>query len=439
MTLVHTLSNRAILRPAQSDWAWIRGEMRESQGEVVAYLRDLPWRRGALRVGYLVLVFAGLELLAASNGVGVVYVLAGAAGMLLAHRRVYPVLVWSGVAVHGAWLVVGGDQTGLWGVAGGALEAVVGYLPDSAIRPPKPLLEGLESALGAVRGLTAEAPLEAAVATAESVPAPPAPHPVTVVEIPHAAQVVETPAAVSPTTLVIHSIGRFQLLVGDRDLTEELTRMSVLRFTWLYLMAVQVLSEAFQTREETAPRVTPPRIKDPKGRLRDQLRDIKEKLPQAIARPIVTTTELVRFDPEGCDWDVLRLRHLLARCLDWGGEVVPRELLPELERELAALAPGEFLPGWDALERHALNGNPNEDLIRDIRLKVGTLRADLTAILGSSLLAHGRAKDAIAPLEAELARSGDPRIVENLIKALHETGQHDRAAELRRKYDQGEI
>ena len=78
-------------------------------------------------------------------------------------------------------------------------------------------------------------------------------------------------------------------------------------------------------------------------------------------------------------------------------------------------------------------------VVADVRAQVLKLRADLAVATANALLDRGRPADAATVLDPIVAGSEDrDDVVRTLITALRESGQHNRAAEIRRRYTVGQ-
>lgn len=104
------------------------------------------------------------------------------------------------------------------------------------------------------------------------------------------------------------------------------------------------------------------------------------------------------------------------------------------------LGDGEFLPGFEAMEKRATGGRGLAgQVVAEARVRIDNLRADVAVAVGEALLDRGQAAKAVALLEPILKRSDDrDDVARTLSTALRELGQHDRAAEVRRRYAVGQ-
>jgi len=97
---------------------------------------------------------------------------------------------------------------------------------------------------------------------------------------------------------------------------------------------------------------------------------------------------------------------------------------------------GEFLPGWEQLEKE-VNGARGAagDLVRQLRQRAETARIDLMGALAANLMARQEPSRAIPLLEQALERQPDREDLARKLRAAYlETGQHARAAELQKDH-----
>jgi len=97
---------------------------------------------------------------------------------------------------------------------------------------------------------------------------------------------------------------------------------------------------------------------------------------------------------------------------------------------------GEFLPGWEQLEKE-VNGARGAagDLVRQLRQRAETARVDLMGALAANHMARQEPSRAIPLLERALERQPDREDLARKLRAAYlETGQHARAAELQKDH-----
>jgi pSer/pThr/pTyr-binding forkhead associated (FHA) protein len=149
--------------------------------------------------------------------------------------------------------------------------------------------------------------------------------------------------------------------------------------------------------------------------------------------------ELLGFDLNGIDADYIELSTLAQRVRDSKGSLAD-DLVARAQAVLTELGTGEFLPGFEEMEKRATNGRGIAgQVVADVRVQIDNLRADIAVAVGEALLDRGQAAEAAALLEPIVKRSDDrDDVARTLSTALRELGQHDRAAEIRRRYAVGQ-
>jgi Bacterial transcriptional activator domain len=349
-----------------------------------------------LLAGYAGMLIIGLVNVVEADNSGLVLVAAGLAGAAFVHDRLLNIGIWLGVLVFGLSAVAGHDLRGLVPIGLGLVGAIVGAWPDAT------MVEGLRS-----RSVEADVPADAD--EPEEVGAPPA--------------------------LTIRSIGRLELLAGDKDLAPELLSHRVLSFIWLFLL-VRVVTDGdprvdrAALADEVSPRLDP---QAQRQRFRGQLRDL-QKLEAAISDRVVISGELVGLDLGHCDFDIDRLKALDEECRAAG--ILPARLQRRAAKLLAELGSGLFLPGWEELEHRVTGGRGGAaEVVNAARRQVADHRANVAAALAETLVAAGRTAEAIAPLEDAMA--GAPHredVIRLLISAYLRTGQTAKAKSLQAEF-----
>jgi Tfp pilus assembly protein PilF len=96
---------------------------------------------------------------------------------------------------------------------------------------------------------------------------------------------------------------------------------------------------------------------------------------------------------------------------------------------------GEFLPGWEQIEHEANGGRgASAEHVRSLRELAETARVDIMGALAANHLARQDARRAIPLLERALERQPEREdLARKLCVAYLETGQHTRAAEVRKE------
>lgn len=252
-----------------------------------------------------------------------------------------------------------------------------------------------------------------------------------------------TPAASAPQSRfapTIRTIGRIQVVTDGGDLTSALLRKPVVGFLWLYLMTRSVWKPGDQITRAALIDEVAHGVKDPRARLRGYVKDLSD-LPQPIGGLIKAkpNDELVGFALDGIDADYSELSALAQRARETNGSL-PGDLMAQAQAVLTELGAGEFLPGFEEMEKRATNGRGVAgQIVAEARVLIDNLRADLAVAVGEALLDRGQAAQAVALLEPIVKRSEDrDDVARTLSTALREVGQHDRAAEIRRRYAVGQ-
>jgi Tetratricopeptide repeat len=220
------------------------------------------------------------------------------------------------------------------------------------------------------------------------------------------------------------------------DVTSALLRSRVYSFLWLYLLMRAVSTPQTRiSRAELSDELTPGLSPDrQRKRLRDRLSDLLAELPPPLKSPIRVEDDFLRFDLDACSLDVVRLIELAGECAGRDG-LLSESLCAEVESALGA-ADGEFLPGWDEIEREVTGARGTAgDLVRDLRGRAVDARVALLAALALNRMARRDPVRAIPLLEQALERRPDREdLALNLRAAYLETGQIGRATALQREY-----
>ena len=236
--------------------------------------------------------------------------------------------------------------------------------------------------------------------------------------------------------LEVTTLGALILRDGPEDLTTALLRSPVHSFLWLFLLMRAIANpQARISRAELADELTPGLGADKqRKRLRDRLSDLLAELPPPLREPINVEEDFVRFDLGACSVDVVRLFESARECAAREG-LLSEALVAEVEAVLLAAA-GEFLPGWDEIEREVSGARGAAgDVVRDLRLKAEDARVALLAALALNRMARRDPGRAIPLLEQALERRPDREdLALNLRAAYLETGQVGRATALQREY-----
>ncbi len=236
--------------------------------------------------------------------------------------------------------------------------------------------------------------------------------------------------------LEIRTLGALILRDAAEDLTPTLLRSRVYSFLWLYLLMRALATPGTRvSRGEMADELTPGLSPDKqRKRLRDRLSDLLAELPPPLKGPITLEEDFLRFDLDASSVDVVTLLDLARECAGREG-LLSEALAAEVEGALV-VAEGEFLPGWDEIEREVTGGRgSSRDLVRDLRGRAEDARVTLLGALAQNRIARRDAGRAIPLLEQALERRPDREdLALNLRAAYLETGQVGRAAALQREY-----
>ncbi len=244
--------------------------------------------------------------------------------------------------------------------------------------------------------------------------------------------------AMPPTYLGIDTLGGLGLRHDGHDFGPELMGRPVIAFIWLYLLLRSLTSPKDRVmRADLADELTPGMSPEKqRTRLRNRLSNMLNGwLPAPLAaRMVVDHDESVRLDLTQCSIDLLRLEEMAAECVAKEGM-----LSPDLVDDATALldeSAGEFLPGWEQLEKE-VNGARGAagDLVRQLRQRAETARIDLMGALAANHIARQEPSRAIPLLEQALERQPDREDLARKLRAAYlETGQLARAAELQRDH-----
>ncbi len=387
--------------------------------------RLLNWRRIVLAAGYGLVFVAGLLVLVAADPTGLILMAAAVAGVFFLHRTWLGVAIWTYVLVDGIVAILSGDDLGFYGVAAGlgfglvalpiwsvrrAAQRAAYRPPQSPFEAPAPLHTPISTPLA-----------EAAVAQSPQAPA--------------ATELVETPKLATPR---IRTIGRIQLLTASGDLTPSLIGKPVIGFLWLYLLARDVRTEGDRVTRGAITDEVAHGVNDPRGRLRGYLRDLA-RLPEPFGAMVRVDDEMIGFDLGDCDADFAGLRRVAARVRQSSGRLddgLLRDALVLLEE----LGDGEFLPGFEDMEKRVTQGRGVAgQVVAAVRVQIENVRADVADAVAKTLLDQGEPALAVSLLEPIVARSEErDDVARTLINALRESGQHNRAAEIRRRFATGQ-
>lgn len=383
-------------------------------------------RRIVLAIGYALVFLAGLDIVVEADPTGLVLMAAAGAGVLFIHRSWLGVLVWVYVLASGVVAVTAGDDTGFYGIVAGIAFGLLA-LPIWKRRAPAPSL--------AYRW---QQPA--------FIPPPPPPQPAadpqasTAAPVPQAASTTPAPIALPRFAPAVRTIGRIQVVTEAGDLSSELLRKPVLGFLWLYLLARSVWKPGDRITRAALIDEMAHGVKDPRARVRGYINDLAD-LPHPIGAMIRTrpNDELVGFDLDGVDADYAELSSLAQRVRESDGSL-DNDLVSRAQAVLTELGAGEFLPGFEEMEKRATRARGVAgQVVAEVRAQVDNLRADVAVAVGEALLDRGQAAQAASILEPVVKRSEHrDDVARTLSTALRELGQHDRAADIRRRFAVGQ-
>lgn len=379
--------------------------------------------RGAvLAAGSLVLVLYGLALILGGDLLGLAWLAAGIVSYAFLHGRLVPAVTGLAVALAGL-LAAATNLAGLIPfLAGLALAGVAFWRPtfsDTGVgtvgidqtEPPAGAREPVE---------------ERRVTSSLVVDAIPEQAPVSVQER-------ATPEVA--TGVRIETIGRFRILVDGKDATLELARKRTLQFGWKFLLVRALAGHGPISAEDFGDELSPGLpLRTQKRRARQQIWDLLNDLSKPLGSVLGKDGQDLFFNLKACAVDVVDLRAMAPRVSQVGG-LLPDELAVAGAGLLASSA-GDVLPEFDAQIKQFNQGRGTAgDNLREVRLEVDDLRADIACALADRHAATGDAKAVIRVLEPVAKRSPREDVLERLTSAYIRTGQTARANQLRRPVD----
>ncbi len=380
--------------------------------------RFWDWRRITLAVGYALIFGVGALILLTADPTGLTLMAAAVLGVLFIHRTWLGLSVWLYVLAAGLLAIFSSDDLGAWGVLAGVGFGIVA-LPiwHARRRAPSTASYWMQS------------------------PFPPLPaRPISAAEpaLEPASDRLPVPEAVPAAGPSLRTIGRIQLMTSAGDVTAGLIGKPVIGFLWLYLLARSVRHDGDRLLRSSITDEVAHGVSDPRGRLRGYLRDLS-RLPLPFGSMVKVDEELIGFDLGTCDADFVRLREVALSLRQATGQLDDNSLRAA-QLVLQELGDGEFLPGFDDIEKRATAGRGVAgQLVAEVRSQIDTLRSDVADVVGKALLDRGQASLAVSLLEPIVARSEErDDLARTLVNALRESGQHARAAEIRRRFAVGQ-
>lgn len=437
MSAVHTLEISDILAATG-----------EAGMEQPATEKFWTWRRVLMSVGYALVFVDGFWILLSADPTGLILMLAGVLGFLFLHRTWVGIAVWIYVIASGVVALASGDDTGFYGVIAGCAFAAIA-LPWRKAQPRQTNYWQQSRFLAPPRhsnGAPAVAPIASADATpttgdpmveteAATVPwSAPESGVLPVTAIPES----DRPSPFFRGALFIQAIGRIVVTIPTKNLTADLLRRPVMGFIWLYLFACEMRKPGDRMTRTALIDEVAHGVVDPRGRLRGYLRDLSH-LPPPLGSMLKVEDELIGFDLLGQDTDVDELRRTAAYFAEPHDRIENYEVDHALEM-LADFGSGDFLPGFEEMERRVTKGRGTAgQVVAEVRVKLHKLQADIALAVANVLLDRGQPADAATLLDPIVARSDDrDDLARVLITALRESGQHNRAAEIRRRFAVGQ-
>lgn len=348
-----------------------------------------------LAVGFLLLVALGVGRLIEADMRGLAFIAVGGTGMVFVTRRGLPTAIWVGVALDGLLAFLGNSSFRVSELVGGLIGAAVAAAPIGRVAANQIADLGGEGD----SGLTLE-PQE------------------------------------PPARLRLRTIGTFEVVWPDGDLTTALSRRPVQEFLWLYLLARKLAAQGPISRASLAEELSPRIESEEQGnRLRRRLSDMQRDLPPPLLECLLLEGRQVDFNLDGCAVDVLKLADLRHR-LEAVGEILPTALVEEAEAALKIIGFGKFLPGWEEIEKRMTGARGTAgDTITEVRVAVSEDRAAIVLSLAGLYRAAGNPARAIPLLVDVLNDNPELEDVARALIAVYlATGQSDKAREARRKY-----
>jgi tetratricopeptide (TPR) repeat protein len=235
----------------------------------------------------------------------------------------------------------------------------------------------------------------------------------------------------------IQALGPLHPWAGDEDLAPELLVRRRPAFTWVYLLAREVLGpKAYATRDTLADETVPGLdAQSRRNTLNNRLSHLRTIDPiQPVGETVEQDGIYVHVYLRNCTFDARELFDLLDK-VEEAGPLLRPSLALRVEDTLESHA-GEFLPEWDELEMETTQGkSATSDVIREARRKVENARAHLLVALGDSYLARQEPTRAVRYFEQALDRQPDiAATARKLADACAQSGQGGYANQVRLRY-----
>ena len=252
---------------------------------------------------------------------------------------------------------------------------------------------------------------------------------------------IRSESGATPQLTSIQSFGRLHLWVGEVDLAAELLGRPRAAFTWLYLLAREILGPSSYVTSDALADEGAPGLDLPAQRkaLNNRVNHLRHDEPVGpLGERVVRDGPYIHLNLDGCICDATELLRAVDEVRDAGPMLSP-SLVLHVEALLKS-HDGEFLQEWDELERDTTRGRGTAaDVIRGARRKIEDARAQLLVALGESYLSRREPARAVRYLEEALDRQPErEEIAQKLADACSESGQGGYAKQVRLRYGLGD-
>jgi len=235
--------------------------------------------------------------------------------------------------------------------------------------------------------------------------------------------------------LFVRTVGSFQVSSGGKDLTGELLARPILCFMWLIALVRALSGDERLSRASLADEAAPGLSTSQQlQRARGHRRDLRAKLPRALSERIRDDGEFLRFDLDGIDVDVIKLRSFWAQCQEARG-LLSNQLAADITESLGGLGSGEFLSLWEELKDKINRESTVAEQVQHLRVDTDEMHARLALALAQYHRTRGEAARGIKLLQAALAHMPEREdLARALVTAYQESGQLPEAATVRDRY-----
>jgi len=235
----------------------------------------------------------------------------------------------------------------------------------------------------------------------------------------------------------IRAIGRLQIEIGGRDVTERLREQPRLEFLLSYLLARTIWGvDSGVARAGLAEEIAPDLpVSSQRSRLRNQLYELRASLGPELRDLVQVNSSHVSLNFQGASVDAIDLQ-LKSLIVSRSHALIDVQLADEIRRLLDETSGGEFLSGFSELDHQVTAGRGGAlQTVVETRNLVAGWRADLVHSLAEYYQAAGRPQASIAYLQASLAESQQREdLARLLVAAFVRTGQTSNADQIRREY-----